>query len=274
MVRNLSRRSKLRLTDSIYLLEIIGGGWSTGSKMFAARATLDRVASRGIVVVSINYRLAPERPFPAQLLDCRRALTFVKRNCRKWNGDPDKVFVCGESAGGHLTALIGTTAHGAESQVAGAIPLYGVFDWTDTDGHLAALHPPLIEGTTGTMRQFIERVVMQKPFRENRFEYELASPIFYVREALKQYQDPKFCPFMVVHGTHDALAAYNDSLTFFNELQKVRQKFHNQTMDVFISVTGGHHAFGYIVSPRAMALADGIVDFIYHYARTADIIVD
>jgi acetyl esterase/lipase len=226
----------------------IGGGWMTGSKFFAGHAALGRIASRGVVVVSINYRLAPERAFPTQIIDCKRALVYVKRNCIQWGGDAKKVFVCGESAGGHLAALLALTPNLAEYQppespifdtsVAGCVPIYGVMDITDTDGHLAKLHPPIIEGLEGGMRPVWERVIMQKPFKTNLHDYELASPTYHAKRALESLHDPHICPFMIVHGTRDALAAFNDSKTFYDQLQLVRRKF-NQPADVFVPVQGG-----------------------------------
>ena len=69
------------------------------------------MARNGWLVVSINYRLAPRAKFPAQLLDCKRALAWVKRNIHMFGGDANFIIAAGESAGGHLAALVGLTAH-------------------------------------------------------------------------------------------------------------------------------------------------------------------
>lgn len=230
------------------LLYIHGGGWTIGSKFFAAKAALDRIASRGIVVVSINYRLAPERAFPTQIIDCKRALIYVRQHCHMWNGDSNKIFVCGESAGGHLAALVATTVNQPQFQppealyedtsVAGCIPLYGVLDFTDEARHQVALHPPLIKGLAGGMLPALERLVMQIPYKSNPHEYDLASPMYYIKLALEGKHSPEFCPFMVVHGTRDALAAFMESKTFYDNLQQLRAR-HKQAPDVFVPVHGG-----------------------------------
>lgn len=81
------------------LLYIHGGAWALGDKLYAARPLLERLASHGVIVAHINYRMAPHVVLAEQVLDCKRALAFVKANCEKWGGDKNRVFVSGESAG-------------------------------------------------------------------------------------------------------------------------------------------------------------------------------
>jgi acetyl esterase/lipase len=209
----------------------------------------------------------------------KRALHWVKTHVQRFGGDPGKVFVSGESAGGHLTALLATCGRDyhppevpaeADLSIAGAVPLYGVFDFSDEDGLQAVLHPSLIDGMDGGMRPFLERIVMQKPYAKHKLEFDLASPTFRVRQYVKQDLDPKLPPMMVVHGTHDQLAAFDDAAVFFQELSRLREKYGTWKAgetDVFVSVTGGHHAFGYITSPRACALADSMYEFVAHHSK-------
>jgi len=98
------------------LLSIHGGAWLLGDKGFLGLASAMRIASRGIIVVMANYRMAPETTWPAPILDAKRALVYVKQHAEEWGGDPNKVFVCGESAGGHLSALLGCTPNLPEYQ--------------------------------------------------------------------------------------------------------------------------------------------------------------
>jgi acetyl esterase/lipase len=262
------------------LFYIHGGGWCVGDKLFAAHSSVARIASRGIVVATINYRLSPDVAFPAHIHDCKRALIWVKQHIHEYGGDANKIFVIGESAGGHLASLVSTTENFMpfqppespmmDTSVMGCIALYGVFDWEDTDGHLQELHPSVIDGLPGGMRPFIERLVIQKPYKTNKNEFAQASPTWHVRQKILDSTTtrPKLPPFMVIHGTCDSLAAFNDSKTFYDELVAFRTKYGYDTkMDVFVCVNGGHHAFGYITSPRSTALGDAVVDFISHHVR-------
>ena len=67
------------------------------------------LAARGWVCVAINYRLSPKATWPDHLVDCKRALAWVREHIAEYGGDPDYVVVTGGSAGGHLTAMMGLT---------------------------------------------------------------------------------------------------------------------------------------------------------------------
>ncbi|WP_371663044.1 alpha/beta hydrolase [Streptomyces sp. NBC_00280] len=88
------------------LLFIHGGGFIMGSvEQFDATAT--RIAAEvGTVVISVEYRLAPEHPFPAGLEDCYAALAWTAKSASELGIDPDRLGIAGESAGGGLAAAV------------------------------------------------------------------------------------------------------------------------------------------------------------------------
>lgn len=83
-----------------------GGGWIQGS--LASHDTLCRylAAASQVAVVAVDYRLAPENPFPAGLADAYAALEWVAKNANSFGGDPGKIAVMGDSAGGNLAAVV------------------------------------------------------------------------------------------------------------------------------------------------------------------------
>ena len=89
------------------LVWIHGGGWFMGNK---DGCPLMYLAAKGYVVASINYRLSQHAVFPAQIEDCKAAIRWLRANAAKYHIDPSDVGVAGGSAGGHLVALLGTTA--------------------------------------------------------------------------------------------------------------------------------------------------------------------
>ena len=92
------------------LIEIHGGGWRRGQKnMFGIYpdGVIERLLDAGISVVSINYRLIPEYPFPASEQDAVRAVQFVRSKARDWNIDPGRIAAMGGSAGAHLSLWVG-----------------------------------------------------------------------------------------------------------------------------------------------------------------------
>lgn len=87
------------------LVFIHGGSWSEGSKgMYSGLGEI--LASKNIVSVIINYRLAPEVIFSEMASDCASAIKWVHENIANYGGDPGRIFAMGHSAGGHLSALI------------------------------------------------------------------------------------------------------------------------------------------------------------------------
>jgi len=89
-----------------------GGGWSNGDK--AGMGSEDGTAignvwsEKGAVVVAINYRLTPQVVHPAHVQDVASAINWVHRNIRNYKGNPNKLYIMGHSAGGHLVALVAT----------------------------------------------------------------------------------------------------------------------------------------------------------------------
>src|SRR5580704_13410235 len=92
------------LRDLPVLLFLHGGGWSNGYKEwmgFMAPCFTDLPA----IFVSVGYRLLPDARFPAPLDDTVAALAWVHANIARHGGSPDRLFIGGHSAGGHLSAL-------------------------------------------------------------------------------------------------------------------------------------------------------------------------
>ena len=91
---------------------IHGGGWRAGDKAsWAPEAT--RLAEKGWVAFSVNYRLDEPSPFPAEIDDVQAAVRWVRANADQYRVDAAKIAAVGESAGGHLTAMLATLGSGA-----------------------------------------------------------------------------------------------------------------------------------------------------------------
>lgn len=99
------------------------GGW-VGGKRIALPEMVLRFVEKGYAVATIDYRLAPEHPFPAAVHDGKRAVRWIKAHGEATGAiDPDRVVIYGASAGGHLAAFIAATA--------------GTFEPTDLPADLA-----------------------------------------------------------------------------------------------------------------------------------------
>jgi acetyl esterase/lipase len=175
------------------LLQIHGGAWMVGSKRGQAHSLLGAMVTRGWVCVSINYRKSPRYAWPAQLVDVKRAIAWVREHAAEFGGDPSFIAVTGGSAGGHLSALAALTSNdpslqpgfeNADTAVQAAVPFYGVYDVTGP----VALQP--------LMAPFLEEFVMQSPRTAQPDVFTSASPRLMVRAEAP--------PFLIVHGASDS----------------------------------------------------------------------
>jgi arylformamidase len=98
-----------------------GGAWRYGDKnsrgVVANKA--DRWVHRGVILISINYRLLPGTDVLEQAADVARALTYVQRHAKDWGGNADSIILMGHSAGAHLVSLLTANPTLAERQGAG-----------------------------------------------------------------------------------------------------------------------------------------------------------
>ncbi|MEQ3549539.1 alpha/beta hydrolase [Pseudonocardia nematodicida] len=86
------------------VLDIHGGGFAIGSVALDDGANAAIVRATGAVVVSVEYRLAPEHPYPAGAEDCYAALTWLAAHAPELGADPARIALLGDSAGGGLAA--------------------------------------------------------------------------------------------------------------------------------------------------------------------------
>ena len=88
------------------LVYIHGGAWVIGDKREQGLPLTYELARRGWVAVTINYRLSPKATWPDHIVDCKRAVAWVRAHIAQYGGDPGFIAVSGGSAGGHLAALL------------------------------------------------------------------------------------------------------------------------------------------------------------------------
>ncbi len=94
------------------ILVVHGGAWKMGNRK-QLRAYATALAKRGFACFAIDYRLAPDHKFPAQIEDCRSAVKWIRQHASEYKVDPTRLGAIGYSAGGHLVSLLGTTGEAA-----------------------------------------------------------------------------------------------------------------------------------------------------------------
>ena len=236
------------------LFQIHGGGWVVGSKDEQALPLMNHLASRGWVCVTANYRLSPRATFPEHLIDCKKALAWVKENIAGYGGDPDFVAVTGGSAGGHLAAMVALTQNDPEYQpgfedadtsVRGCVPFYGVYDFTDRNG----------THRNSGLQQILADQVMKGTPEEKPEEWDRASPIARVNE-----QAP---PFFAIHGEADTLVPVGEAREFVGALcEKSPEPV------AYAELPGAQHAFEVFASVRTLHVVNGVERYLtWLYSR-------
>lgn len=116
-------------------LHLHGGGWTIGAADLQDVALRQLARETGLVAVSLEYRLAPEHPYPAAPDDCEDAALWLLEGGTKQLGAPASLAIGGESAGAHLSAstlLRLRDRHGASDAFRAANLVYGAFDLSGT----------------------------------------------------------------------------------------------------------------------------------------------
>lgn len=239
------------------LLWIHGGAWIVGNKTQQGLPLLYRMASRGWITVSINYRLGPANRFPDPLVDVKRAIAWLRECGAQYGADPRFIIACGGSAGGHLAALAALTPNRAQYQpgfeaadtaLAAAIPLYGRFDFVDRSKALP----------DNVLMRFLANNVMPCRYEENRGIWDEASPVAIV--------GPQAPPMFVAHGSHDCLIPMAEAEAFVAALRRVS----NEPV-VFARLFGAQHAWDLLNTPwteHTVNAVHGFAEYVYaRYAR-------
>ncbi|NEW81036.1 MAG: alpha/beta hydrolase [Mariniphaga sp.] len=129
---------------------IHGGAFKMGDKEMESR-NAEALVAKGYAAASINYRLSGEAKFPAQIEDCKAVVRFLRANAAKYRLNPDKIGSWGASAGGNLSALLGTSSgvaelegkelgnSGVSSKVIASVDWFGPINFLTMDDEAKAL---------------------------------------------------------------------------------------------------------------------------------------
>ncbi|MBF7729737.1 alpha/beta hydrolase [Pseudomonas sp. N040] len=156
------------------ILYFHGGGWVVGDLDSHDNLCRTLAVKTAAVVVSVDYRLAPEHAFPAALDDADAALRWVAENARTFNGDAARIAVAGDSAGGNLAAALSLLERDRQGlRLSAQVLIYPAVDLSNLDRQSSL---DFAEGyflTRARMAWFIEQYVPQAQQRHE----QLASPL-------------------------------------------------------------------------------------------------
>lgn len=195
------------------IISIHGGAWRAGNK---EDITIPgKFLEKGYAVAGISYRLSQVAKFPAQIMDCKAAIRWLRYHATEYNLNPDMFIAWGGSAGGHLSALLGTSAsvdawdqignyQDVSSEVQMVVDWYGPTDFlrmNDKPGKIDHNAPNSPES------QLIGVPITLHPDK-----VKAANPITYIHSGITT-------AFLIMHGVEDKLVIPSQSQMLFDALQ-------------------------------------------------------
>ncbi|WP_346618483.1 alpha/beta hydrolase [Blastococcus montanus] len=240
---------------------IHGGAWMMGDRRdlpetLRPDSLFEAFVAAGLAVATIDYRFSLEAPFPAQLHDAKAAVRYLRAHAEQLGVDVTRVGVAGESAGGHLAALVALTGQradlegdlgvvGPSSGVDVAVDWYGVSDMATMPGatpppHIAAKLPEV-------MRVPADQHLLAGLDEATRAD---ASPVTHVTAGAP--------PFLLVHGTADWLVPFSQSEQLQAALQAVDVPVRLVPVEGAEHIFGGHGDVDALVSLTVEYLADAL----------------
>ena len=173
------------------IISVHGGSWTTGDRQQGLLNVVQQL-DRGYAIANIDYRLAPGAIYPAQIHDCKAAVRWVRANSGTYNLDPGAIGVIGFSAGGHLSAILGTS--------------YGVEELEGdlgNPGYSSRVQAVVDYFGPTDLLKIEEQALPCIPGDPNDPKAAAANPITYVTP-----DDP---PVLLLHGTSDCLVPWQQS---------------------------------------------------------------
>jgi acetyl esterase/lipase len=230
------------------IVAIHGGGFLKGDKNTGEVNPELQGLNRGYAVVCINYRLSKEAKWPAQIYDAKAAIRFIRANASKYNLNPKKIAAWGDSTGGNLASLLGTSGGvlstedltmgnaNQSSRVEAVVDWFGPINFSTMDaqnkasGIKSKVNTVLVHNAANSP----ESKVMGKAITLAPSLVKTANPETYITP-----DDP---PFLIEHGTLDSKVPVQQSVNFATALQKVLGK-NKVTLMVFKDAGHGGNQF-------------------------------
>ena len=209
------------------IMWIHGGAWMYGDRK--SPIMLWQV-ERGYALASIEYRLSGAGVFPDHIIDCKDALVYLKENAAKYGYNAARIAVAGDSAGGHLAALMGTSdghadwePQNTDCSVQAVIDYYGP---TSLGKEWEGLDDKGLEDPDSVQSQLLGAFVFSA---QGKSRAAAANPITYI--------DGSEPPFLILHGDADDVVPYKQSILLRDALESagVPVSLHR--------VYGGGHGF-------------------------------
>lgn len=184
------------------VIVVHGGGFIRGDKQTYVKPLFEPLTKAGFTWFTINYRLAPQYPFPAGVEDVEEAVRWVRAHAKEYKVDKNRIALVGESAGGHLVSYAGVKP-GKKARVKAVVSFYGPHDLEKR------------ARDAGKLNENIQQFTGVKELNEAGYEK--------LREESPYHQVKKGLPkFLLIHGTKDEQVPYEQSVRMCEKLKEYK----------------------------------------------------
>ncbi|MEM7018978.1 MAG: alpha/beta hydrolase [Pseudomonadota bacterium] len=217
---------------------MFGGAWMQNDKLRVQEQGGLDVLEHGYAVAAVNYRLTDVATWPAQIMDVKAAIAWLRIHAAEYGLDPERFATRGASSGGHLASMAGLADAMPEweppnieqagplgSRVQAVVNFFGPTDFLQMDTH-ALPNPPFLHDDP----QSPESKLVGGPIQDNQAQVQAANPINYIGSTVP--------PFLTVHGDQDMLVPHHQSVLLHEALAAVNADV------TFYTVEGGGHGHG------------------------------
>ena len=224
------------------IMWIHGGGWNALNRSWSL---IMPMISRGYAVASVDYRYADEAPFPAQILDLKDALLFLKKHGKDYGYDASKIILSGDSAGAHLACLVGVSeGHSEWEKAEEDYSVQAVVEFCAPTCFEKIIAPDAKAGDYSVIEGLLGVPCDSEAFLT---KAKVASPITYI--------NGKEPPFLIIHGSEDPVVSMTQGRILRNALEQAGDSVH------MYFVPGGMHAMG------GKLIDDMVCEFLDYYIK-------
>ena len=207
------------------------------------------LAERGYIVAIVEYRHSGIAPYPAQAVDARNAIRYIKVHAEELHVDPDKMILAGDSSGGH-TAMFGGLRHnddsdenrfpGISAEVSGIINYYGSVSVLFEDANPSTLNHKLPDSPEGMEMGRVN-------LRERKDLCEELSAECHINE------DTDIAPVLIFHGTKDRIVHTRQSVDLYRKMKAAGKE-----VQLYL-IKGADHSGAEFWTPEVIDIADAFI---------------
>ncbi len=224
-----------------------GSAWMP-QDVYAQLPRVSKLAERGYVTAIVEYRHSGIAPFPAQIMDARNAVRFLRANAAQYHINPDQIIMSGDSSGGH-TAMFAGMIHdetesnlypGVSADVKGIVNFYGSTSVMAEDSNPVQILHCQPDSPEGMVMGHVD--LRNDPELKRKLSVEC-----------NVTEDTVIPPTLILHGTKDRLVNCEGSVILYRQLKKC-----GKDVELYL-IKGADHGGAEFWTPEALAIIDGFI---------------